>query len=78
MKNQKQLLKLAKQLERGAIQGIAIQSNKPVKLRNYLALNPLLQKGGIHEKDDIAIARKKQRRQTKRNLQKIDWLQQEY
>jgi hypothetical protein len=45
-----------------------------VKPRNYLALNPLLQKGGLHEKDDVEIARKKQRRQTKQNLRKTDWL----
>lgn len=72
MKNQKQLIKLGEQLEKNPI---VSQSNLPIKPRNYLALNPLLQKGGIHEKDDIDIARKKQRRQTKQNLRKKDWLQ---
>lgn len=72
MKNQKQLIKLGEQLEKNPIVG---QSNLPVKPRNYLALNPLLQmqKGGLHEKDDVVIARKKQRRQTKQNLRKTDW-----
>lgn len=70
MKNQRQLIKLGEQLEKNPI---VSQSNLPVKPRNYLALNPLLQKGGLHEKDDVVIARKKQRRQTKQNLRKTDW-----
>ena len=52
MKNQKQLIKLGEQLEKNP--SIA-QSNLAVKPRNYLALNPLLQKGGLHEKDDVEI-----------------------
>ncbi|MFN3563176.1 hypothetical protein [Moraxella osloensis] len=40
-----------------------------------MALNPLLQKGGLHEKDAVEIARKKQRRQTKQDLQKQVWRQ---
>ena len=71
MKNQKQLIKLGEQLEKNPS---IVQSNLAVKPRNYLALNPLLQKGGLHEKDDVEIARKKQRRQTKQNLRKTDWL----
>ncbi|OAP67351.1 hypothetical protein A7325_02550 [Psychrobacter sp. SHUES1] len=47
-----------------------------VKPRNYLALNPLLKKGGIHEKEDIDIMRKKRRRETKQQLRKTDWLSQ--
>lgn len=70
-KNQQHLIKLGEQLEKNP--AIA-QSNLPVKPRNYLALNPLLQKGGLHEKDDVDIARKKQRRQTKQSLRKKDWL----
>ncbi len=74
MKTQKQLIKLGEQLEKNPI---VSQSNVPIKPRNYLALNPLLQKGGLHEKDDVEIARKKQRRQTKQNLRKKDWLNEE-
>ncbi len=72
MKNQKQLIKLGERLEKNP--SIA-QSNLAVKPRNYLALNPLLQKGGLHEKDAVEIARKKQRRQTKQDLQKQVWRQ---
>lgn len=70
-KNQKQLIKLGKQLEKNPI---VSQSVNLIKPRNYLALNPLLQKGGVHKKDDVDIARKKQRRQTKQRLHKTDWL----
>lgn len=70
-KNQKQLIKLGEQLEKNPL---IAQSNTPVKPRNYLALNPLLQKGGLHEKDDGDIVRKKQRRQTKQDLRKQIWL----
>lgn len=72
-KNQKQLIKLGEDIEKYGEQVIS-QSRNPIKPRNYLALNPLLQKGGLHEKDDVDIARKKQRRQTKQNLRKKDWL----
>ena len=74
MKNQRELIKLGEQLEKNPI---VSQSVNPVKPRNYLALNPLLQKGGLHEKDDVDIARKKQRRQTKQDLRKKDWLNHE-
>ncbi|MFW2176845.1 MULTISPECIES: hypothetical protein [unclassified Moraxella] len=70
-KNQKQLIKLGEQLEKNPI---VSQSNTPIKSRNYLALNPLLQKGGLHDKDDLDQARKRQRRQTKQSLRKQDWL----
>ena len=45
-----------------------------VKPRNYLVLDPLLRKGGIHEKEDIDIVRKKRRRETKQQLRQTDWL----
>lgn len=76
-KNQKQLIKLGETLEKqGEKYGerVISQSRNPIKPRNYLALNPLLQKGGLHEKEDVEIARKKQRRQTKQSLRKKDWL----
>ena len=71
MKNQKDLIKLGEQLEKNSL---PIQANLPIKPRNYLALSPLLQKGGLHEKDNVEIARKKQRRQTKQDLRKQIWL----
>ncbi len=77
----KQTLKKAKQIERQLEQDqlkdhaiASSQSLATVKPRNYLALDPLLRKGGIHEKEDIDIVRKKRRRETKQQLRKTDWL----
>ncbi|WP_230659024.1 hypothetical protein [Psychrobacter sp. I-STPA10] len=83
----KETLKQGKQLERLAeMQKQGKQDSKSntdvpasrslgaVKPRNYLALNPLLRKGGIHEKDDVKIVRKKRRRETKQKLRQTDWL----
>lgn len=53
---------------------VRIQAKNPVKPRNYLALNPLMQKGGVHESDDVAIARKRARRSCKQTLVQTDWL----
>jgi len=73
----KQTLKKAKQIERQleqqAVTGTQ-QSLSTVKSRNYLVLDPLLRKGGIHEKEDIDIVRKKRRRETKQQLRQTDWL----
>ena len=66
----KETLKQAKQIERQQEQ----QVSNTIKPRNYLALNPLLKKGGIHEKEDIDCVRKKRRRKTKQNLRQTDWL----
>ncbi len=70
--NQKQLVKLGEKLNQQ--QNLVSQSKQPVKPRNYLALNPLLQKGGLHEKEDVAIARKRARRKTRQQLRQTDWL----
>ncbi|WP_201606138.1 hypothetical protein [Psychrobacter immobilis] len=76
----KQTLKKAKQIERqlesqnDADNNSSQHSLGTVKPRNYLALDPLLRKGGIHEKEDIDIVRKKRRRETKQQLRKTDWL----
>ncbi len=75
----KQTLKKAKQIERQLEQQDATAKQNllgAIKPRNYLALNPLLKKGGIHEKEDIDIVRKKRRRETKQQLRKTDWLSQ--
>ena len=73
----KQTLKKAKQierqLERQNVTGVQ-HSLGTVKARNYLALDPLLKKGGIHEKEDIDIVRKKRRRETKQQFRQTDWL----
>jgi len=73
----KQTLKKAKQIERQLdkqTESGAQHSLGAVKPRNYLALDPLLRKGGLHEKEDIDIVRKKRRRETKQQLRKTDWL----
>ena len=73
----KQTLKKAKQIERQLEQQAEVgtePSHGAVKPRNYLALDPLLRKGGIHEKEDIDIVRKKRRRETKQQLRRTDWL----
>ena len=75
----KQTLKKAKRIERQLEQQDATANQNllgAIKPRNYLALNPLLKKGGIHEKEDIDIVRKKRRRETKQQLRKTDWLSQ--
>ncbi|MBE0442077.1 hypothetical protein EI164_08385 [Psychrobacter sp. FME13] len=64
---------MERQLEQQADAGVQ-QSLGTVKPRNYLALDPLLRKGGIHEKEDIDIVRKKRRRETKQRLRQTDWL----
>ena len=70
-KSQQQLIKLG---ERLAKQPNLPQALTPKLPRNQLALNPLLQKGGVHAKDDVTRTRKKLRRQTKQDLRKTDWL----
>ena len=76
----KETLKKAKQIERQLERQDNTDNNSiqqtlgAVKPRNYLALDPLLRKGGIHEKEDIDIVRKKRRRETKQQLRQTDWL----
>lgn len=68
MNNQKQLIKLGEQLQKGT------SPHKRARARNGLALNPLLKKGGVHQTDDVAFAYKKKRRQVRQTLRKTDWL----
>ncbi|WP_201529832.1 hypothetical protein [Psychrobacter frigidicola] len=70
----KQAKKIERQLERQNESTPSSQSLGTTKLRNYLTLNPLLRKGGIHEKEDVDIVLKKCRRETKQNLRQTDWL----
>ena len=69
----KKAKQIERQLERQNVTGVQ-HSLGTVKARNYLALDPLLKKGGIHEKEDIDIVRKKRRRETKQQLRQTDWL----
>lgn len=66
----KNTLKQAKKIEWQLEQSV----QNVIKPRNYLALNPLLKKGGIHEKEDTDCVRKKRRRETKQQLRQTDWL----
>lgn len=43
------------------------------KLRNHVAINPLLQKSGVHQKQDIDVIRMRERKITKQYLQKNLW-----
>ncbi len=46
-----------------------------VKPRNHVALHPLMQKSGVHQKQDVDVARMRERRTTKQHLQKNLWEQ---
>ena len=87
LKQAKRLEKLANQQSKNSLSGDDVLrhakdakilnisvSREAVKPRNYLALNPLMQKGGVHEKEDVDIVRKKRRRETKQSLRQTDWL----
>lgn len=41
--------------------------------RNHLALHPLLHKSGVHQKQNIDVARMRDRRTTKQQLKKNLW-----
>lgn len=41
--------------------------------RNHLALHPLLHKSGVHHKQDVDVARMRERRATKQRLKKNLW-----
>lgn len=45
-----------------------------IKVRNHVALSPLLHKGGIHDDDHPKKIHRRDRRTTKAVLQKTDWL----
>ena len=40
-------------------------------MRNHVATSPLLQKSGVHQKQDIDVVRMRERKITKQYLQKI-------
>lgn len=41
--------------------------------RNHVALHPLLHKSGVHHKQDIDVARMRERRTTRQRLKKNLW-----
>lgn len=71
-KTQKSLIKLGEKLAKNP--NMIAKPGKLNKPRNHLALNPLMRKGGLHGKDDVAMARKRQRRQSQQELRRVDWL----
>lgn len=45
-----------------------------IKVRNPVALSPLLHKGGMHETEKPKAVHRKERKQQKLSLRKTDWL----
>ena len=45
-----------------------------IKVRNPVALSPLLQKGGIHESEKPKAQHRKSRKESKLLLKKTNWL----
>jgi hypothetical protein len=45
-----------------------------IKIRNPVALSPLLQKGGIHESEKAQAQHRKSRKDAKQVLNKTNWL----
>ncbi|MDE2421672.1 MAG: hypothetical protein KGO49_10910 [Gammaproteobacteria bacterium] len=44
------------------------------KERNLLALHPLLHKGGVHQEEDVDMARMRERKREQLRLRKTNWL----
>ena len=45
-----------------------------IKVRNHVALSPLLKKGGIHESEKTKAQHRKARQNAKQLLNKTNWL----
>lgn len=41
--------------------------------RKILALHPLLQKGGVHDAEDVGQTKRRDRRQSRQHLRQQDW-----
>lgn len=67
-RTQKALVKFGKQLADNP--DLTVQPHKSVKVRNHVALSPLLKKGGIHDKDNPKAYHRKERREAKLTLKK--------
>lgn len=68
IKTQKSLVKLGEKLSKNQLD---VKSAKP---RNQAALSPLLQKGGVFETQKPKAAHRRERRQSKQQLNKTVWL----
>lgn len=42
--------------------------------RNHLVLHPLLHKGGVHQEEDVDMARMRERKREQLRLRKTNWL----
>lgn len=49
-------------------------SQRVPKPRNFVAINPLMKKGGVHQVDNKHTAQKRDRYACKQNLRKTDWM----
>ncbi|MFB2537683.1 MULTISPECIES: hypothetical protein [unclassified Acinetobacter] len=45
-----------------------------IKVRNHVALSPLLKKGGVFATEQPKAVHRRQRQQSKQQLRKTDWL----
>lgn len=45
-----------------------------IKVRNHVALSPLLKKGGVFETEKPKAVHRRERKQTKQQLRKTVWL----
>ncbi len=45
-----------------------------IKIRNPVALSPLLHKGGVHETEKPKATHRRERKTSKQHLRKTDWL----
>ncbi|MEC7119368.1 MAG: hypothetical protein VXW65_05650 [Pseudomonadota bacterium] len=52
-----------------------LKPRNKLQARNPVALSPLLHKSGVHEKDDVDIARQRERRNTRQTLKHTDWFE---
>lgn len=52
-----------------------IKAMPKIKVRNPVALSPLLHKGGVHETEKPKAVHRKVRKQQKLDLRKTNWLE---
>jgi hypothetical protein len=52
-----------------------LKPRNTLQARNLVALNPLLHKSGVHEKDNVDIARQRERRGAKKTLKNTAWFE---
>ncbi|SDB90698.1 hypothetical protein [Acinetobacter boissieri] len=43
------------------------------KIRNHVARSPLLQKGGLHQTEEVQTLHRKHRKQAKLAIKRMDW-----